>query len=154
MNIFVLDIDPSIAASYHCDKHVVKMILESIQMIKTNLYLDGRIGKEAYVSPGFKNHPCTKWARMSYENEDWLRSLTFSLFIEYTLRYEKEHKSLYEFMSLPNIDRPSIGLSDFAQAMPDYCKDRCAVTAYRNYYLNEKRRFVKWRLGKPYWWFD
>ena len=28
MNIFVLDRDPELAAKYHCDKHVCKMILE------------------------------------------------------------------------------------------------------------------------------
>ena len=33
MNIFLLDKDPKIAAQYHCDKHVVKMILESAQML-------------------------------------------------------------------------------------------------------------------------
>ena len=33
MNIFVLDRDPELAAKYHCDKHVVKMVLESAQMM-------------------------------------------------------------------------------------------------------------------------
>jgi hypothetical protein len=33
MNIFVLDKDPHAAAHYHCDKHVVKMILEAGQML-------------------------------------------------------------------------------------------------------------------------
>ena len=35
MNIFILDEDPKKAAEYHCDKHVVKMILESIFIIET-----------------------------------------------------------------------------------------------------------------------
>ena len=34
MNIFVLDKNPKKAAEYHCNKHVVKMILESCQMVK------------------------------------------------------------------------------------------------------------------------
>ena len=33
MNIFVLDYNPQVAAEYHCDKHVVKMILESAQIL-------------------------------------------------------------------------------------------------------------------------
>lgn len=35
MNIFALDKCPKISAKYHCDKHVVKMIIESAQMIST-----------------------------------------------------------------------------------------------------------------------
>jgi hypothetical protein len=32
MNIFYLDEDPKICAQYHCDKHVVKMIIEYAQL--------------------------------------------------------------------------------------------------------------------------
>ena len=35
MNIFVLDENPVIAAKMACDKHIVKMILESAQMLCT-----------------------------------------------------------------------------------------------------------------------
>ena len=35
MNIFVVDEDPEVAARQLCDKHVVKMILESAQMLCT-----------------------------------------------------------------------------------------------------------------------
>ena len=35
MNIFVLDKNPRIAAEMHCDKHCVKMILETAQMLST-----------------------------------------------------------------------------------------------------------------------
>ena len=35
MNIFFLDPDPATAASYHNDKHVVKMVLETAQMLST-----------------------------------------------------------------------------------------------------------------------
>lgn len=153
MNIFYLDEDPAVAAQYHCDKHVVKMILESLQMIRTNLYLDGRIGKEPYVSPGFKNHPCTIWARMSYENEEWLRELLFSLLVEYEYRYDRIHKSLYTYMDLIPIDRVRIGLTRPALAMPEYCKTDCAVESYRNYYINEKRRFVRWTFRPTPEWF-
>ena len=39
MNIFVLHQDPDIAAQYHCDKHVNKMIVESAQMLSTAIRL-------------------------------------------------------------------------------------------------------------------
>lgn len=60
MNIFALHQDPQIAAQMHCDKHVVKMILESAHMLST-------ICGEGY-KPTHQNHPCTKWARSSRSN--------------------------------------------------------------------------------------
>jgi hypothetical protein len=35
MNIFVLNLDPFVAAEMHCDKHVVKMIIEYAQLLST-----------------------------------------------------------------------------------------------------------------------
>lgn len=44
MNIFYLDKDPIIAAQQHCDKHVVKMIVEYAQMLSTaHRILDGNL---------------------------------------------------------------------------------------------------------------
>ena len=61
MNIFALDIDVQKAAEYHCDKHVVKMILESAQMIST--VFDKYDEHQSYMlKPCFQNHPCTLWA--------------------------------------------------------------------------------------------
>lgn len=42
MNIFLLSNDPRIAAKYHCDKHVVKMLVEYAQLLSTaHRQLDG-----------------------------------------------------------------------------------------------------------------
>ena len=42
MNLFILDQDPVVAAQLQCDKHVVKMIVESAQMLSTaHRMLDG-----------------------------------------------------------------------------------------------------------------
>lgn len=38
MNIFVLDLDPVKCAEYHCDKHVIKMTLETAQILCTVRY--------------------------------------------------------------------------------------------------------------------
>ena len=43
MNRFVLDLDPKVAAEYHCNKHVVKMIIEYAQLMSTaHRMLDGK----------------------------------------------------------------------------------------------------------------
>ena len=179
MNIFVVDNDPIIAARNLCDRHVVKMVLESAQMLSTaHRVLDGsfyyREGKNerkipSYVHPNsyydanlllstMSGHPCTRWVMESRQNYEWLFVHGYELCLEYTRRYEKTHKLqnlyidlLHEFPN--NIhDR---GLTIFAQAMPDQYKDPDAVTAYRNYYVSEKARFAKWKNGKiPEWYVD
>lgn len=145
MNIFVLDNDPQTAAIYHTDKHVVKMILESAQIMSTNLRLfDINIGyKITHI-----NHPCTVWARQSLSNWLWLGSLAYYLNEEYKYRFNhtENHKSFDIILTLPwPICIPNIGLTPFAQAMPEEYRDEYnAVKAYRNYYINEKNNLFKW----------
>ena len=70
MNIFYLDRDPHEAARLQCDKHVVKMILETAQLLSTaHNELDG--GQIAYKTT-HKNHPSAVWARKSLDNYLWL----------------------------------------------------------------------------------
>jgi hypothetical protein len=52
MNIFHLDKSAEVSALYHCDKHVVKMILETGQMLSTayqrHCGIDEQLYKPAY----------------------------------------------------------------------------------------------------------
>ena len=78
MNIFYLNKDPEIAAQMHCDKHVVKMILESAQMLSTaHRILDGDdiANSKGLYKMTHKNHPCNIWVRKNNENYEWLWSL-------------------------------------------------------------------------------
>ena len=151
MNIFVLDEKVEKCAEYHCDKHVIKMILESAQMLSAVVRLNGHdIGYKLT----HKNHPCTIWARESLSNYNWLVRLTRLLNYEYRYRYDKDinHKSYDLVKTLPIPDLPDIGLTPFAQAMPDQYKNKNAVKAYRDYYINEKSSFLTWtKRKKPKW---
>ena len=69
MNIFVVDEDPEVAARQLCDKHVVKMILESAQMLCTVAHEHGFVAPYKKAHP---KHPCTLWAGKSPENWSWL----------------------------------------------------------------------------------
>ena len=74
MNIFVLDTSPKLAAEYHCNKHVVKMIIETAQMLSTaHDYLE--TGISGLYKPTHKNHPCSIWVRQSRENYLWTLDL-------------------------------------------------------------------------------
>ncbi len=154
MNIFVLDKDPATAAQYHTDSHVVKMILESAQMMSTTVRLSGVETDIAYKI-AHKNHPCTIWTRQSLTNWRWLGSLAHYLNEEYKYRFGhiKNHKSYDVISKLPWPDIPDIGLTYFAQAMPDiYRIEKDSVQSYRNYYLNEKKHLFKWtKRSQPFW---
>src|ERR1700761_7698925 len=95
MNIFVLDLDPKTCAKYHCDKHVVKMILETAQLLcnaQRKCGINPKIRIELYKET-HKNHPCSIWASQSIKNYEWLSTLGIFLCDEYTERYNKIHKS-------------------------------------------------------------
>jgi hypothetical protein len=90
MNIFVTDINPSISARNLDDKRVVKMVLESAQMLSTALRYHG-VESAPYKSTHL-NHPCNVWSRESRANYEWLLKHFIALCGEYTNRYGKIHK--------------------------------------------------------------
>jgi hypothetical protein len=155
MNIFVLDKDPTLAAQYHCDKHVVKMVLESAQMLSaTHTLLDGE--QDGLYKLTHANHPCTKWVRESNNNYNWMYALFSALCAEYTFRYGKTHlcqtKFLNKFMSPPkNI---SIGYKTIQpKAMPVEFQVSDVVQSYRNYYKGAKADIAKWKVREAPEWF-
>lgn len=135
MNIFVLDLDPRKAAQAHCNCHVVKMILESNQILSTVWHNIGQEAPEGAYKPTHSKHPCTLWAGASRANYEWLCYLCSELCEEYSFRYGRMHKSeavLDILCSYP--DLPDVGLTPFALAMPDEYKQACPVESYRAYY--------------------
>ena len=152
MNIFVLDKDIEKCAQYHCDQHVVKMILESVQLLCTALNKKGF--QTPYKSTHAK-HPCVLWVEESYDNFEWLVRLTLELNSEYRFRYSKDidHKSISVLSKIEKLAYERHGLTPFAQAMPDQYKvDNDAVSAYRAFYIAEKMGFAKWTArGTPDW---
>lgn len=97
MNIFVTTDCPVLAAKYLDDKRVVKMVLESAQMLCTAIT---EHGGDAPYKPTHKNHPCNVWARKTRANYNWLLEHFIALSDEYTNRYNKVHKS---FNLLPQL---------------------------------------------------
>jgi len=151
MNIFILDENPGVAASMACDKHVVKMIIETAQMMCTVVT---SYGHDTPYRPTHTKHPCTLWVGQSRDNWNWLVEYGMSLCGEYTARYGRTHKSqsVIEWCAMKHIDLPAIPQTPFIQAMPPQYRDSNPVTAYRNYYHGEKSKFAKWKNGAPKWW--
>jgi hypothetical protein len=152
MNIFVLDANINKCAKYHCDQHVVKMILESVQIMCTALNKKGFI--TPYKSTHVK-HPCVLWVEKSYDNFLWLSKLAFALNDEYKYRYMKtsNHGSIDVLYEIMQKEFESSGLTEFVQAMPDkYKVPGDAISAYRKFYLGEKMKFAKWTRRMPPFW--
>jgi len=153
MNIFILDNDIKTCAQYHCDQHVIKMILESVQILCTAL------NKKGFSTP-YKsthlNHPSILWVEQSFDNFLWLSELAVELNKEYKYRYDKhsDHKSIAVLTEISQYSFPSIGLTAFPQAMPDkYKVANDPVLAYRNFYRGDKAKFAKWTKRAPPKWF-
>jgi len=182
MNIFVLHEDPVIAAEMHCDKHCNKMIVEHAQMLATAYYSTLGIsrkkeipdkqeavnemfrgwprkhidGSEHHYAITHVNHPCTVWTRHSKENFEWLLNCTDALCTEFQIRWKHQPsiKKIIDWMRENPPKLPPLGLTPFAQAMPDCFKSKTATEAYRQYYAM-KTTYMKleWRYTEtPEWW--
>ena len=146
MNIFFLHRDPSRAAKAQCDKHVVKMVLETTQMLSTAAR---RRGNDVGYKSAYPNHPMTIWVGDTRDNLCWALQHAIELSKEYTIRYSKFHAcqkviddihQYYPDISFANITEPP-------QCMPDEFKDNDFVRAYRNYYVH---KIGQWK-HQPKW---
>ena len=165
MNIFFLSLDPAEAAKLHGDKHVIKMILESTQMLMTchaclqpdrdawAIAFQRDTGRSPY-KPTHANHPCTAWVRASPANYAWLCRLALALCDEKMRRWpaNAEHacRPLLEWLAAHPPPYPPGGspedLTPPARAMPDEYKVspqkdpfEAAVASYLAYYEHKKR---------------
>ena len=181
MNIFYLDKDPNLAAEMSCDKHVVKMILESAQMlctahrvldgteylsktangrkIKRWLHPDKRLESILYKA-GWLKHPSVLWVLKSAYNYNWLYTHFMALNNQFKLRYNhsEDHiavKKLGEILKSPPKNSPlNVIGSDATPAMPPECLvPGNSVESYRKYYIMKKHRFATWKLPSvmPEW---
>lgn len=140
MNLFFLDRDPERAARLHSDVHVVKMALETAQILCAALH---RHGVAAPYKATHRNHPSVLWAGDSLEHYLWARRLGLALCAEYTHRRGRRHACQDVIESLP--ERPPLpkaGWTDPPQAMPEDYRDDDPVAAYRAYYAGAKARFA------------
>lgn len=181
MNIFILDKNPTVAAQLQCDKHVVKMILESAQMLSTaHRLLDGRmvLGKSktgraaktwvlddpvrdtVLYKAVHINHPCTIWTMESRANYDWHFEHYTALHNEYQYRYGKTHKSYidlaYVLRDAPD-NIPYEPMTPFRLAMgiaPECINPADPVGSYRAFYQTKQDRFkMTWSKREVPEWF-
>jgi len=159
MNVFFLHSDFNKAAKMHCDKHVVKMILETAQMLSTaHRVLDGSdyANKHSLCNIAHINHPSTKWVRSGSAQYLWAYGLFVALLKEQQHRYGTTHKywGIADALAKPPRNIPDIKFTWPPKCMPDEYKKRHTVSAYRAYYKAEKAYFASWKRASetPKWW--
>lgn len=176
MNIFYLDHDPKQCAEWMVDKHVVKMILETAQLLSTaHRVLDGVEGvgmtdsgrkKKVWklhdnrdtvlYSATHVNHPSAVWARTSVENYNWLVDHLFALGDEYTYRYGKVHATITK--TALEIQNPPLRLQQWDMTPMPSCMDQQYIISddpisnYRNYYKYGKASMHSWKNRTPPGW--
>ena len=170
MNIFYFDECPTISAEAQPDKMLVKMPLETCQMLSIVASdkwgygfgdlpkLDGTPYKTD--KGAFRNHPCTIWAQHRWS---WLIHHGLALCEEYTYRYGKIHscektilhaEKIFPFQYLGSVADKTW---EFARAMPDqwkYDKTIDDITAYKRYIASKtwvKDNYLRKPERKPDW---
>jgi hypothetical protein len=143
MNVFYLDENPTLAAQALHDKHVVKMTLETAQIMST-VYVRYRLA--APYSETHQSHPSVLWAGNSHAHYLWLVAHGLSLAKEYTHRYGKVHacEKVIRQLSLPPVDLTEQEWQDPPQCMPEEFRASSTLQAYRNYYLSRKIQQSRW----------
>lgn len=160
MNIFFIDKDPEIAAKAMADKHIVKMILETAQILCTaHRVIDGtpythtsakgrKIKRYKHPShdnvlyqSAYYNHPCNVWVRQSVDNYNWTYRHFANLCYQYRQRFNRVHKAEKQLLMVlfyPPVNLQYGPLTPPAQAMPDQYRNSDPIVAYRTYYEAEK----------------
>ena len=160
MNIFFLDWDVKKCAQYHVDKHAVKMVLETAQILCGAHHVTAQVNRlstdQVPYKLSHKNHPCSIWVRESLSNYLYLCELGLELCKEYTYRYGKRHKSqdVIEWCVTNKVQISDKGFTEPPKAMPDEYKVKDVIESYRNYYRGAKSGFATWKNREVPEWFD
>ena len=152
MNIFVLHYNPVKAAQMQCDKHIVKMPLETAQLLCSAFPK----GVPPYKHTHY-NHPCAVWCRESKKNYKWLIKHGLALCEEYTFRYKKTHKSkeviLWCKKNIHQLNFKSEKKTKYVLCFDSNYKVGNAVESYREYYKRAKKNIATWKFTKKPNWF-
>lgn len=167
MNIFFLDRSPVLAAQYQVDKHVVKMIVETAQLLCTaHRVIDGRKDGSTWILDDWRNeyfyrathvnHPSSVWCRSSIENYIWLCDHLRALGDEYTHRYDKKHATIIKlgyYLGSPPFNLKEWDWTEPPCAMDDeFVVSKDPVENYRNYYRLGKTKLHNWKnREEPEW---
>lgn len=156
-----------------CDKHVVKMILETAQILYTAWHCSetGLPEEEGAYRKTHVNHPMAKWIRVKPHHYEYAATYGIVLCLEYTRRYGRRHKTQdhleklkrwgapkpveesFDEKTLATQDLPD-GIEFIPLCMPDEFRGKRGIAAYRAYYKSKKKTIdMRWTKCSPPSWF-
>ena len=153
MNIFYLHTDPTICAQRHYDKHVVKMCLETAQLLCTAHHVHNPTGEyiTSLYRPTHKNHPSSVWVQQHSQHYNWAYKLFEALLGEYTFRYGKVHKCSRLLDILKQNPCPSETTPTQPPAVVGDHNQRDSVTeSYKLLYKTDKAYLYAYTKRKPF----
>jgi hypothetical protein len=172
MNIFVLDIDPTKAAQYLCDTHLIRMTQETTELLCTVHRLMDKNDQGKHPNPTLEelllpasdvDHPCVLWAMESIHNYHWIYAHGVALLMEYSYRFKKDHIHHELYGALYEIPHGFFFIDDtfertpFVQCVPEKYKvlgdKNYAISAYRLFYIGEVIPTATWTLRTPPYWY-
>lgn len=160
MNIFAISASPSECAAALDDKRVIKMALETAQMLCTSLYLHGYT--ETPYKPTHMHHPCTRWAAEKMSHWEWLLTYLGKLNSKYKERFRKECNLKaytvvmeHDLITVAKKLLPVGPMSDFhnSSGFPDLPVFEAYKESLTKKWLQDKRR-PKWTNDEPPLWID
>jgi len=163
MNIFFLSLNPEECAKLYCDQHVIKILLEIVQMLYTAWHFSAEKNwnlrapyNKAKTQRGYKpahpNHPMCLWVRSSKEAYNLAADVGLALALEYTRRFHKIHGCskhiLWLKMNQPNSfgsiksEKAYYSTVGIPECMPEEHWDSDVTRAYNSYY--KTKTFARW----------
>lgn len=152
MQIYYLDSNPKLSAQYHTNSHVVKMLTEGLQILSTVCHIHNQSELAVYKKT-HEFHPSVQWTAETIDNYLWLYDMTYWLYEEYKLRFNKTHLAGEKFkqLGIPYIEKE--GLTPIRYGFKDekyWLEDR--VEGYRLYLKEVKGHLIKYSVrDMPEW---
>ena len=164
MNIFVTSPDPAECAAVLADAHVIKMSVETAQILSSALHRMGFVRPSGcgvglalgcmFYKPTHTGHPCVMWAARDMRNFGWLIQHGIFLCAEYSRRFGcKRHGSLDVIERAAEVAMRLPGYSSeppsaFARVFPDSFADLGVHEGYRAYL---KAKYQSWPESRQRW---
>lgn len=159
MNVFYLDEDPAVCAQFHCDRHVIKMILESAQLLSAAHHVLGTDQTNLYKLT-HRYHPSTQWVMQCSGNYEYVYNLFVELLKEWRFRYHNSNNSyshkcdaLIEPLKHLPLHITIGNMTEPPAVMDISIRKNNTIESYRNLYKTVKFNICSWKAprNKPDW---
>lgn len=159
MQLYVLDYNPQKSVEMLSNCHVIKMCLETAQILSSVRFNLGINRHDIMPKPYNPNHPVIKAINNNHKI-NWLLDYNRCLHNEYIYRFEKKHSyfkliELYYDMKDNSINDVNVEFLDFARDFKDFNTNKTdLVESFREYYKFKKSIIKNWKYTKrkePIW---